>query len=126
MILLEVPREEVLAAYKAANLFVFCSEVECSPLVLFEAAAAGTPFISTEAGNAGEIAQWTRAGVVVPSERRNGRLSASTEDVATEIGDLWRDDRERQRRAEAGRAAWLREFTWDRIAARYERVYIAS
>jgi glycosyltransferase involved in cell wall biosynthesis len=126
VILLDVPRDEVLAAYKAADLFVFCSQVECSPLVLFEAAAAGTPFISTAAGNASEIAEWTGAGVVVPSERRDGRVNASTEDVAAEIGELWRDYGERQRRADAGRAAWLREFTWDRIAARYERVYTAS
>ena len=35
--ILDVPRAEVLAAYAAADLFAFGSEVECSPLVLFEA-----------------------------------------------------------------------------------------
>jgi glycosyltransferase involved in cell wall biosynthesis len=115
VILLDVPRSEVLSAYKAADLFVFCSQVECSPLVLFEAAAAGTPFISTAAGNASEIAEWTGAGVVV-----------SQEQVAGEIEKLWGDEPERRRRADEGRAAWLREFTWDEIATRYERVYTAS
>ncbi len=126
VILLDVPREEVLAAYKAADLFVLCSQVECSPLVLFEAAASETPFVSTAAGNAAEIAEWTGAGVVVPSERRDGHVTAATETVAAEIGRLWTDEAETRRRAEAGRAAWLREFTWDLIAARYERVYTAS
>ena len=126
VILLDVPREEVLAAYKAADLFVLCSRVECSPLVLFEAAASKTPFISTAAGNAGEIAGWTGAGVVIPSERREGHVTAPAEGVAAEIGRLWADSAERRRRAEQGRAAWLREFTWDEIAARYERVYTGS
>ncbi len=126
VILLDVPSDEVLAAYKSADLFVFFSQVECSHLVLFEAAASGTPFISTAAGNAGEIAEWTGAGIVVPSERRDGRVTAPTETLAAEIGRLWADEPERQRRAEQGRAAWLREFTWERIAAQYDRVYTRS
>jgi L-malate glycosyltransferase len=126
VILLDVPRDQVLAAYKAADLFVFCSQVECSPLVLFEAAASATPFVSTAAGNAGEIAEWTGAGVVVRSERRDGRVTAPTESVAAEIGSLWEDGEKRLRLAEQGRATWQREFTWDQIAARYERVYTGS
>ena len=126
VILLDVPRDQVLAAYRAADLFVFCSEVECSPLVLFEAAASATPFVSTAAGNAVEIADWTGAGIIVPSERRDGRVTAPTERVAAEIESLWKDGEERLRRAEQGRAAWRREFTWDQLAARYERVYTGS
>jgi L-malate glycosyltransferase len=126
VILLDVPRDQVLAAYKAADLFVFCSQVECSPLVLFEAAAAGAPFVATAAGNASEIAEWTGAGVVVPSTRDEGRVTAPTESVAAEIERLWRDPAERARRAEEGRAAWLREFTWESIAQGYERVYTGS
>jgi len=124
--ILDVPREEVLAAYKAADLFVFGSQIECSPLVLFEAAASGTPFISSAAGNAGEIAEWTGAGVVVPSERRDGRVYAQPESFAAEIARLCDDGEERRARAERGRVAWLREFTWDEIAARYEGVYLGS
>jgi glycosyltransferase involved in cell wall biosynthesis len=123
---LDVPREEVLAAYKAADLFVFGSQIECSPLVLFEAAASATPFISSAAGNAAEIAEWTGAGVVVPSERSDGLVHAQPESFATENARR-RDDRDKRRQlAEQGRAAWLREFTWETIAARYEQVYLGS
>jgi glycosyltransferase involved in cell wall biosynthesis len=124
--ILDVPRNEVLAAYKAADLFVFGSQVEASPLVLFEAAASGTPFISTAAGNAAEIADWTGGGVVVPSERQNGRMSARPEALAAEVTRLWSDEEGRSRLAESGRSRWLRDFTWDRIAERYESVYLRA
>ena len=121
--ILDVPRIEVLAAYKAADLFVFGSQVECSPLVLFEAVASGTPFVSSGAGNAEEIAEWTGGGVVVPSARNDGLVTASADDFAAAIGRLWADEGERSRLAANGRSRWLEEFTWDRIAGRYEEVY---
>jgi glycosyltransferase involved in cell wall biosynthesis len=124
VIILDPPRKEVLAAYKAADLFVFGSQVECSPLVLFEAAAAGTPFISTAAGNAGEIAEWTGGGVVVPSERRNGKVHADPGAFAAEVTRLWRDEAARQGLAARGRERWFERFTWDRIAEQYEAVYL--
>jgi glycosyltransferase involved in cell wall biosynthesis len=124
--ILDVPREEVLAAYRAADLFVFGSQIECSPLVLFEAAASETPFISSAAGNAAEIAEWTGAGVIVPSERTNGLVHAQPESFAAEIARLSDDRDERRRLAEQGRASWLREFTWETIAARYEQAYLGS
>jgi glycosyltransferase involved in cell wall biosynthesis len=122
--LLDPPREEVLAAYKAADLFLFGSQVECSPLVLFEAAASGTPFVSVAAGNAAEIAEWTGAGAVVPSSRlADGRVTAAPEALSAAISRLWEEPGTRRGMAEAGREAWLREFTWERIAGRYEDAY---
>ena len=41
VLLLDPPREDVIDAYFTADIFAFASEVKCSPLVLFEAAAAG-------------------------------------------------------------------------------------
>jgi glycosyltransferase involved in cell wall biosynthesis len=125
VMVMDAPREEVLAAYKAADMFVFGSQVECSPLVLFEAAASQTPFISTEAGNAVEIAEWTAGGVVVPSERRNGRSHASPDAFASEMTRLRNDVSARRRFAETGRERWLQDFTWDRIAEQYESVYLS-
>lgn len=123
VIILDAPRSEVLAAYEAADLFVFGSPVECSPLVLFEAAASATPFVSVACGNAEEIAEWTGGGVVVPSERRDGRVSARPEALASEIERLWADPEARRRLAESGRSRWMEEFTWSEIAGRYESVY---
>ena len=123
VLLLDPPRAVVLDAYKAADLFVFGSQIECSPLVLFEAAASGTPFISTAAGNTSEIADWTGGGVVVPSRRQDGRVLAEPGALAKEVTRLWNDGATRRRLAETGRARWRRDYTWDRIAERYESLY---
>jgi glycosyltransferase involved in cell wall biosynthesis len=48
-------RIETLAAYHQADLFLFPSNIECSPLVLFESIASKTPFLTTDVGNAKEI-----------------------------------------------------------------------
>ena len=80
--------------------------------------------MSLEAGNAAEIAAWTGGGRVVPSRRQpDGRFTATPEALAEEITRLWREPHTRHRLGEQGRSAWLRDFTWDRIAARYEDVY---
>jgi len=63
--LVDLRRDQLVSLYKEADLFVFGSHVEYSPLVLFESAAAGTPFISNDVGNAKEIADWTGLGIVV-------------------------------------------------------------
>src|SRR5439155_1573804 len=54
VLLLNPPRNEVLSAYHAADLFVFGSTIECSPIVLFESAASRTPFVTSDCGNAAE------------------------------------------------------------------------
>jgi glycosyltransferase involved in cell wall biosynthesis len=61
----DLSRVDLLALFNAADLFVFASHLEYSPLVLFEASAAGVPFISSSAGNSAEIAQWVGGGTIV-------------------------------------------------------------
>ena len=64
----DLPREKVVDAFFEADLFVFASKVEYSPLVLFESAAAGTPFLTVPAGNAREIVRWTGGGWLCPAD----------------------------------------------------------
>jgi glycosyltransferase involved in cell wall biosynthesis len=124
VVLLAPPREETVAAFQAADLFVFASNLECSPIVLFEAAASRTPFVTSEAGNASEIARWTGAGVVVPTLRRDdGTVDVAPAAMARAIERLLADSAERRRLAEAGYATWKRSFTWETLATQYERVY---
>ena len=114
VILADPPREQVLAAYADADLFVFCSRIECSPLVLFEAIAAGLPFVSVDVGNAGEIADWSGAGVIA------GRAPG---DVAAAVDQLLADAPRRAEMAKRGRAAWRDRFTWDAVTGHYEQLY---
>ncbi len=126
VLLLDVPREEVIAAYKAADLFVFGSRLECSPLVLFEAAASGTPFISTACGNADEVAAWTGGGVIVPSRQNDdGTVTAKARAMAEAIEELILDRQKREAMGKAMHEAWRERFTWDHVAGQYERLYEA-
>src|SRR5258708_38266483 len=65
---IDLRRPDVIRAFLESDLFVFASKVEYSPLVLFEAAAAGTPFLTVPAGNAAEIVRWTGGGQLCPAE----------------------------------------------------------
>jgi glycosyltransferase involved in cell wall biosynthesis len=143
-------REETVAAFHSAALFLFPSNVECSPLVLFEAAASGTPFLATDVGNAAEIAEWTSCGVILPTDKGPeetedadalfqrirrfagavlspplpaGRSRARTVGSAETLERLYANPGERRAMAEAGREAWRGRFTWEKIALRYEELY---
>ncbi len=122
-LLLDPPRDGVVDAYFAADLFVFGSQVECSPLVLFEAAAAGLPFVTVPAGNAAEIAAWTGGGVVVDAPRHDGLVRGRPADVARAVEELLADPRRRAELGERGRQAWRADYSWARVTDRYERLY---
>jgi glycosyltransferase involved in cell wall biosynthesis len=124
VVLSNPPREQVLDAYYEADLFVFCSMVECSPLVLFESMAAGLPFVSLDVGNAAEIAEWSGAGLIVPSQRRDdGLVTADTGAVARAVDKLLADPERRREMGERGRRAWEQRFTWETTTSRYEALY---
>ena len=126
VLLLNPSRQEVVSAYHAANLFVFPSNVECSPIVLFEAAASRTPFVATSCGNAAEIAEWTRSGKILPTRQTKHGLSyTSARLMARAIEDLLSDKHRLQTLAESGFEAWKNRFTWENIAAQYERLYLS-
>jgi glycosyltransferase involved in cell wall biosynthesis len=124
VLLLDPPREQVLDAYADADLFVFCSMVECSPIVLFEAMAAGLPFVSVDVGNAREIAEWSAGGVIAPSRRReDGLVETDVQAMAGLVDELLADPERRIEMGRRGRRAWEERFTWDTIAGDYEGLY---
>jgi L-malate glycosyltransferase len=117
----DLPRPELVNAFKTADLFVFASNLECSPLVLFEAAAAGTPFLSVPAGNAEEIARWTGGGWLCPAPQdRCGYTRVDPSVLAGEMRRRMHDAEGLARLAETGRALWRERFTWKVIALQYE------
>ena len=124
VLLLNPPREDVVAAYHAADLFVFGSNIECSPLVLFEAMASRTPFVTVACGNAEEVAKWSGGGIVIPTEHRaDGSAVAMPDTMARAIERLILGPEERRYLGTAGYKAWKQEFSWERIAIRYEELY---
>ena len=115
VLLLDPPRRDVVSAYHSADVFVFGSTIECSPIVLFESAASRTPFVSSACGNAAEIAEWTGCGRIL------SRMTAGV--MARTIENILLDTAELQSMRESGFQAWKNRFTWENIALQYERIY---
>jgi glycosyltransferase involved in cell wall biosynthesis len=119
----KLPRDRTVQAFLAADLFAFTSTIEYSPLVLFEAAAAGTPFVTVPVGNAGEITRWTGGGILCPARTdRRGFTHADPITLARTLERLLEDEELRRSLAVAGREAWRATFNWRSIAARYEAI----
>ncbi len=97
----------VAEAVAAADLFLFTSRVECAPLVILEAMAAGTPWVSYDVGNVSELP----GGLVARDFHALLKLAEEILDGAhPELGS-------------EGRAAWESSHRWEDIVARYESVF---
>lgn len=117
----DMPRDEIISAFFSSDLFVFASHVEYSPLVLFESVAAGLPFLSVPAGNAEEISQWTKGGVICEAKKsERGYIMVSPQVMATEMTRLATDKEKLLQMGQQGRDSWKNQFTWDRIVTQYE------
>jgi glycosyltransferase involved in cell wall biosynthesis len=119
-------REDTISAFLEADLLLFPSWIECSPLVLFEAAASYTPFLVTPVGNAAEIIAWTGGGELLPAQCSDDREGSVRADVAAgsqRLEALVADAPGRRRMADSAHRAWQAHFTWERIADQYERLY---
>ncbi len=124
VLIADFPRAELTQAYMAADLFVFASNIEYSPLVLYEAAAAGTPFLAVEVGNSAEIAQWTGAGVMCPSSvDAKGYTRVDTGILAKSMADLMAQPQRLRELGAAGRRSWLERLTWSKIELQYEQIF---
>jgi len=120
---LDLPRPDVISAFLEADLFVFASKVEYSPLVLFEAAAAGTPFLTVPAGNAAEIVRWTGGGLLCPAEvDAKNYVKVSPDVLAAEMQRAMNAPELLKQLGAAGHKAWRERFTWAVIAKSYEQV----
>ena len=119
-----ISRQDTVAAYKAADLFLFPSNVECSPIVLFECAAAKLPFLATNVGNSIEIASWTKGGEIMPTEIDNQGFShADIGKAARMVEELYANKEKRNRMANEAFSIWKQKYSWEVIAKEYEKLY---
>jgi glycosyltransferase involved in cell wall biosynthesis len=120
VVVCDLPRAELVQAYFAADLFVFASYIEYSPLVLFEACAAGLPFLTVPAGNAEEIVAWTGGGELCKAARNTaGMIRVDPYVLAREIERLLANPARLAAFGEAGRAAWRQRFNWEALSQEY-------
>jgi glycosyltransferase involved in cell wall biosynthesis len=124
----DLPRGQLLELYAAADLFVFASKVEYSPLVLFESVAAGTPFLSAPVGNAREIAELMTSGVVYEARQdSHGNTVTTPRVLAREMERLTRSRAELRELGLRGREELFKKpYTWSAIVKEYEKVLFKS
>lgn len=117
-------RKGVVAAFRAADLFLFPSMIECSPIVLFESMAGQTAFLTTDVGNSAEIIDWTGGGVLLPTQvDATGISHVQVPAAARELEKLVADPAGSTKLRESGHAAFLQQFTWEKITEQYEQLF---
>ena len=118
-------REQTVAAFQQADLFLFPSNIECSPIVFFECMASRTPFLTSDVGNAKEIIEWSNgAGILLPTRKdERGYSHAGVKESARILEDCFHHPKKLKEMAENGFNQWGRRFTWERIAEEYEKLY---
>lgn len=125
VLIMDLPRADLIQAYLSANLFVSASHLEYSPLVLFEAAASGTPFLSSSAGNANELVGWFGGGFVFDSPKDDeGYCLISPEILAAEINVLVNQPEYLRLMGNRMRDVWMKHFTWGSVYEKYKKILI--
>jgi len=116
-------RKETISAYQEADIFFFPSNTEASPIVLFEAMASKTPFLTTDVGNAQEIIEWSKGGELLPTIKEGRYSRADFLPSVKILENLARNEARRTELGEKGFKVWKEKFTWQKIASEYERLY---
>ena len=122
--LVDTDRKTTVSAYFQSDLFFFPSQIECSPIVLFEASAAGLPFFTTDVGNSKEIAEWTGGGELMETQKdENGFSIPEYPKAVTQLENLMKNEVLRKSYSEKGRQSWKEKFTWEKITLQYIELY---
>ena len=123
VILTDLERQDLIQAFLAADLFVFASRIEYSPLVLYEAAAAGTPFLTVPVGNADEIVRWTGGGMLCEAAKDSyGYTRVDPQTLAAEMARCMKDRERLNRLGVTARERWRNYFTWTIVTEYYEDI----
>jgi glycosyltransferase involved in cell wall biosynthesis len=109
-----ISEEEKYSYYKSADVCVFPSRFDWSPVVLPEAMACGNPVVASNVGGIPYIVEDGKTGLLFEFE--------NVEDLAEKIITLVKDKELREKMGEAGKGR-VKEFSWEKVAARTVGVY---
>jgi len=121
--LIDCDRSETVSFFKAADIFLFPSNIECSPIVLFESCAGKTMFLSSDVGNTPEIAEWTSGGVILPTKFVNNLSFVDVSKSSQILTYYLNNDNERDKISTYGYKNWKKYFTWEYITSQYLDIY---
>jgi glycosyltransferase involved in cell wall biosynthesis len=118
-------RQDLITLFFDADLFLFASHVEYSPLVIFECMATGLPFLSIPVGNVDELIEWSGGGVLCAGNKSaEGFSSADPLVFSREMKELSLNQGKLSELSAKGRQAWIERFTWNTIANQIEKLAI--
>jgi glycosyltransferase involved in cell wall biosynthesis len=109
-----LPREELLKAYSASDVFVLPSDFEGFGLAIAEAMASGKPVVASHVGAVPFVVEDGRSGFLVPPQDPTA--------LADRIIRLLRDDHLRESFGERG-LILSQEYRWEKVGRLYEHVY---
>lgn len=108
-------RDDMPSVYASLDLMVSASRQEGLPIALLEGMASGLPIVATSVGEVPKVVRDHLTGLVVPPEDPAALSSA--------ILALLRDPAKRTRFSRSAREIVEREYSADRMAADYLRIY---
>ena len=127
LFLIKLSRNQLIQAYKQADIFLFPSNLECSPVVLFESMASNTPFLSSDVGNASEIAKLGESGIILPTKEINNGLTKVHVSKSVQIlREVLNSNEKLLALSSNGYKFWSLNYTWENIAKKYEMLYSNS
>lgn len=124
-----VSKEEVIALYSGAEVFVCPSIYEPFGIINLEAMACGTPVVASAVGGIPEVVVPGETGLLVPVEQMNEApfepVNADTFafDLAEAINELMRDEARRRSMGKKARERVEQAFSWDAIARKTAELY---
>jgi glycosyltransferase involved in cell wall biosynthesis len=123
----DLSRDSLIQLYFDADLFLFASHIEYSPLVIFECLASGLPFISIPVGNTEEIVNISNGGIICEGKRtKDHRSYVDPKKLSYEISRLSRNKKLLVQLGANGRNAWEKHFTWEIVAENIENLVIIN
>lgn len=105
----KVPKPWIYAAYQTADVFLLGAKYETQPLAILDAMAAGIPFVSTNTG--------------CVSEFPGGLVRPAGQETTLAIAQILDDADLRRKLGEAGRAACVAKYDWERVLDEYEKLF---
>ncbi len=110
--------DDVPARLKESDIFVLPSRSEAFPNAILEAMAVGLPVIASNVGGIGEVVSHERTGLLVPA----GDAAA----LAAALRRLLTEPALANRLAAAGREEVASRYSFERMVATFESVYLAE
>lgn len=125
--LTDIPRQDVVAAFKSANVFAFPSQKEVAPLVVLESMASGLPWVAMKVGHISTLA----GGKTISSPGPNVRGfliydKHSYSDFVDYLDEILSSTDLQKEYGEAGRKMVEDQFDWSSIVEKYHKVFHRS